>query len=261
MSALDTTTGELVSVPLTDTPAALTPAGSLQLMRDAAAAFREINAAVSLYVTVQGGAKHLTIEGYQAVGLLIGITAAVTHTEREGDGWKATAQVRRLSDGMVVGSADALCSKQERRWSRSDDYAICSMASTRAQSRALRGVVAPIVKLADPSIETTAAEEMPDAVVGSQVASPVSTVVPGAVAAAGTGEAKRISQAQAKQIRDRQLNAGIEDLLLLGLLYEVTGNAAPDVTPEEATGKLQRALPKFPAAKFDALLGQIGGNA
>jgi len=256
-TTVNTDTGELLALPVTDSHQ-LTPQGSLALMREAAAAFREIANTVQLYAVVQGGSKHLTIEGYQAIGLLVGITATVIHTERDGDAWKATAEARRLSDGMVVGQADALCSRQERRWAKADDYAICSMASTRAQSRALRGVVAPIAKLADPSLQTTAAEEMPDLLPTTSTGQARGGAVP---KPAPVGASKTITAKQVGLVKARQANAQVDDLILLGLLYEVTGNTSPAVkTAADAAPILERALPRFPAAKLDELLQQLGGD-
>jgi hypothetical protein len=173
---------------------------------------------------------------------------------------------------MVVGAADALCSKSERRWSRADDYAILSMASTRAQSRALRAVVAPIVKLADPSIQTTAAEEMPDAPV-SQTASPASrsTASParpastsrGAVRSSNAGGADRpITEKQIGLVKARQRKAKTTDRALLEAMFSATGNTSPPETSASHTSALvDRALTRFPAVKLDDLLDSIGGAA
>ena len=58
-----------------------------------------------------------------------------------GDGWEARAEARTL-DGRVVGSAEAMCSAQERTWARKEDQEIRSMAQTRAMSKALAGAAA-----------------------------------------------------------------------------------------------------------------------
>lgn len=264
-------TGELEPLQLAE-PAALSPGASLSVMRDAAQAFREISSSVDLYATVQGGARHLTVEGYQALGLLIGVSAIVTSVERDGDGWIATAEARRLSDGMVVGAASALCSKQERKWSRADDYAICSMASARAQSRALRGLVAPIAKLADPTIETTAAEEMPNAQPASRPKTAPSASTSGKdswssppariTAEAGGAPPKPISDKQVGLVQTRARIAGVDDAHLVELLWKQTGNTPPTISGEHSAAKLvAEALPRFPAAQLDGLLERIGGQA
>jgi hypothetical protein len=109
------------------------------------------------------GRDYVKVEGWQTVGMMIGVTAACTDQEvfldSEGNpGWKAHAKALQISTGQVIGEGDAICTKGETRWSRADDYAILSMAQTRAVSKVLRSVLAWIVTLA--GYETTPAEEM-----------------------------------------------------------------------------------------------------
>ena len=235
---VDTTTGEILETPTT-------PAATLEQIKQAASAFRELASTVELWAQVHGGNKHLTIEGFQTAGLLVGVTAVVTHTERLDDGtWKASAEARR--DGLVVGAADALCSKAEKRWARADDYAILSMASTRAMSRALRAVVAPIIKLADPTIETTAAEEMPD-LPAKRVDKPETPPT--------------ISEGQVGLIRARARSQKIDDQALIGLVYEIAGKTPPPARgPDAANQHLESVLPRFRRSNIDALLEKIGGD-
>jgi hypothetical protein len=61
--------------------------------------------------------------------------------------------------GQVVGAAEAECLRSERTWKGRDDYALRSMAQTRAVSKALRGPLGFVVTLA--GYEATPAEEMP----------------------------------------------------------------------------------------------------
>jgi hypothetical protein len=114
----------------------------------------------NLYHTIQGK-KHVTVEGWQTLGSMLGITAVKVHTEElpDNNGYRATVEARRISDGMVLGSADALCTRTENTWKNRDDYALLSMAQTRATSKALRGPLGFIVKLA--GFNATPAEEIP----------------------------------------------------------------------------------------------------
>jgi len=71
--------------------------------------------------------------------------------------WEARVEVR-APDGTLVGSGESLCSRAEERWSRADDFAVKSMAITRATSRAMKGAAGWVVTMAGYS--ATPAEEM-----------------------------------------------------------------------------------------------------
>lgn len=86
------------------------------------------------------------------------VVARSEHYTVDGYDWEARAEVRTL-DGRLIGAAEALCSRKESTWAKRDDYALKSMAQTRAVSRALRGPLGFVVTLAGYS--ATAAEEMP----------------------------------------------------------------------------------------------------
>jgi hypothetical protein len=97
-----------------------------------------------------GDHEHLAVEAWAFLGAANGLTAAIAWTRRiEGDvaAWEARAEVRTL-DGRTVGAAEAMCSAAEANWRRRDEYAIRSMAQTRATSKALRLVVGWIAALA-----------------------------------------------------------------------------------------------------------------
>jgi hypothetical protein len=97
-----------------------------------------------------GDHEHLSWEAWAFLGAANGLTAAIAWTRRlEGDvaAWEARAEVRTL-DGRTVGAAEAMCSVEEANWRRRDEYAIRSMAQTRATSKALRLVVGWIAALA-----------------------------------------------------------------------------------------------------------------
>jgi hypothetical protein len=133
--------------------------------------------AKGLFTMIQGKA-HIGVDGWQLLGAMLGVTAVVTHTEKIDDlTWKATVEARD-QHGRVVGQADALCSGREKRgpWKNADDYARCSMAQTRATSKALKGPLGFVLSLA--GYATTPAEEMtfaePD-VSGAQTPAPTSS--------------------------------------------------------------------------------------
>lgn len=85
-----------------------------------------------------------------------GLREEITY-DVDGYDWEACVEIR-TPDGVVVGKAEAMVSRAEQQWSRSDDYAVRSMAETRAESRAFRRAAGWIVHLAGYS--PTPAEEM-----------------------------------------------------------------------------------------------------
>jgi hypothetical protein len=79
-------------------------------------------------------------------------------TRKLEDGWEARVEARTL-DGRVVGAAESECLSSERKWGRADDYAIRSMAATRATSKALRMPLGFVMELA--GFDATPADEIP----------------------------------------------------------------------------------------------------
>ena len=112
-----------------------------------------------------GNKNHVLVEGWATCGAMLGLTAATVWSRPMGDpvsekghDWEARVEVRTL-DGRVIGAAEAMCTRKEQTWKSRDDYALRSMAQTRATSKALRGPLGFIVTLAGYS--ATPAEEMP----------------------------------------------------------------------------------------------------
>lgn len=110
-----------------------------------------------------GKKEHVEVQGWQTLGSMVGVVGVVTKTLRITDdkgkaGWEAHCEARLISSGMVVGRSETQCSRSEDKWDESDDYAIKSMAQTRAVSRALQSPLRWIVELA--GFAGTPAEEM-----------------------------------------------------------------------------------------------------
>lgn len=76
----------------------------------------------------------------------------------EGCDWEARVEIRTAS-GVVVGVAEAMCSRAELGWMSKPDPAVKSMAETRAESRAYRRAVGWLMVIA--GYNPTPAEEMP----------------------------------------------------------------------------------------------------
>lgn len=122
----------------------------------------------NLVVNIQGS-EHVLVEGWTLLAGMMGHSVGTTGTrpvEVDGKpGFIAHAEVYDQS-GNVVGSADGICTRGERAWSKRDDYALSGMAQTRAISRACRQRFGFIVRLA--GYNPTPAEEMGFAVVDEE---------------------------------------------------------------------------------------------
>jgi hypothetical protein len=114
-------------------------------------------------VTISGR-EHVRVEGWTMLGALLGVHPYLVWTRRMKDdhdeleiGWEARVEARTI-DGRVVGSAEAECLYMEANWKGRDDYALRSMAQTRATSKALRQPLGFVITLA--GFDPTPAEEM-----------------------------------------------------------------------------------------------------
>lgn len=105
--------------------------------------------------------KYVTVDGWNTMLSMLGIFPSVEYSrklEREGEtAYEARVNLTTL-EGRVVGSGEAICSSKERNWSGRDEFAIKSMAQTRATGKAARIGFSWIMKLA--GYEPTPAEEM-----------------------------------------------------------------------------------------------------
>jgi hypothetical protein len=135
------------------------PALALQRMSEVATALVDVIRDRKLVVRINGR-EHLTAEAWQTLAGMLGIVPVVEWTRQLEDGWEARAQAFTL-DGRLVGAAESMCTRSETTWKRRDEYALRSMAQTRAISRALRAPLSQIVKMA--GYDPTGAEEIPAA--------------------------------------------------------------------------------------------------
>jgi hypothetical protein len=111
---------------------------------------------------VINGRTFLTFEDWQTLGRFYGITSAARSTEylEQGRvrGYECHAEAILVATGQVIGAAQAMCMDDEQKWSDKPLYQLRSMAQTRAQAKALRGVLAWVAVLA--GYNPTPAEEM-----------------------------------------------------------------------------------------------------
>jgi hypothetical protein len=119
------------------------------------------------------GKEYLTAEAWGAAGEMMDLSVKLDEPQPFTDstgkrGYSCRASLYR-PDGRELSSAVAICTRSERRWASADDYALYSMAQTRAIGKAYRSRLSFIAVLA--GYEPTPAEEMPhDAGVTAPVA-------------------------------------------------------------------------------------------
>jgi hypothetical protein len=106
------------------------------------------------------GREYIKVEGWTALGSMLGVSPKVAWTRQVEDGWEARVEVVK-GDGTVIAAAESQCTRSERTWKTRDDFALRSMAQTRAMGKALRMPLGFIAVLA--GYEATPAEEMPGA--------------------------------------------------------------------------------------------------
>ena len=112
------------------------------------------------------GKQFVNVEGWQFAGASLGLMPIITDTKDLSNEttikYMATCEVRNINTGLVVATGIALCSNGEKTKRYFDEYAILSMAQTRAIGKAYRNLLAWLMKAA--GFEATPAEEMDFAV-------------------------------------------------------------------------------------------------
>jgi hypothetical protein len=115
-----------------------------------------------LFHNIQGKA-YVNVEGWQYAGARLGILPIIEELRRiesENGELKYQAEVKLLNlrSQQVVGSGFAICSNKEFGKKSYQEFAIASMAQTRAIGKAYRNILAWIIRAA--GYEPTPAEEM-----------------------------------------------------------------------------------------------------
>lgn len=104
------------------------------------------------------GREFLELPAWQTIGAMLSVTPFCEWSRPVENGWEARVVVRK-SDGTEIAAAEAQCTRSEKTWSNRDDYALRSMAQTRATSKALRSALGFIAAIA--GYKDTPADEMP----------------------------------------------------------------------------------------------------
>jgi hypothetical protein len=151
-------TGELVPVDQTITNLFLTndPDTFVTKASEAAGALARVIHDRKLFTRIRGK-EHVHVEGWTLLGSLLGAFPITEWTRRIDDGWEARVVVKTRA-GELIGAAESMCTPKESRWRNADEYAIRSMAATRATSKALRLPLGFIMQLA--GFDTTPFEEV-----------------------------------------------------------------------------------------------------
>jgi hypothetical protein len=128
------------------------PRKLIEIASKQATALKEIIDNKKLYTDIKGR-KHVSVEGWQTLGalnMLQAFTERVTVEKFEDGEIRATAMVsaRRVQDGVAVAQAEGFCSSKETNWKGRDEFAIRSMAQTRATSKVFRQCLAWVMTLA-----------------------------------------------------------------------------------------------------------------
>lgn len=111
-----------------------------------------------LYKTI-GNKEFVQVEGWSTLGAMLGVLPRERHVSQIENGYEAYVELIRASDGVIIGGASAICTRDEKNWGSRDEYAVRSMAITRATGKAFRLGFSWIMTLA--GYEVTPAEEMP----------------------------------------------------------------------------------------------------
>ena len=133
------------------------------------------------------GKEFVNVEGWQYAGSRLGIVPIVEHVINVSNDqelkYQAKVTLYDLRHGTTVGAGFAVCSSKESGKKFYQEFAIASMAQTRAVGKAYRNILAWIIRAA--GYEPTPAEEMdysgnvpaPAAAVAAEPAAPVMRAV------------------------------------------------------------------------------------
>lgn len=166
--------------------ATINPQRLMQTANDVAAVCGEIVKKTALQIK---GRRYIRVEGWQALATAHGCIAGARDVERVAGGYRAIGEIRRISDGALLGTAEGFVGDDEvvwfggqdqggRTWPQRPAYAIRAMAQTRAISRVCRSAFAHVVILIDAELSTTPAEEADSSVEGDTERATVSSSSP-----------------------------------------------------------------------------------
>lgn len=106
------------------------------------------------------GRKYVRVEGWLALAAAHGCLVSIAKVEAVDGGIRAIAELKRMSDGFILATAEGFVGDDEPMWQKRPLYARRAMAQTRASSRVCRSAFSHCVVLIDRNLGTTPAEEM-----------------------------------------------------------------------------------------------------
>ena len=108
------------------------------------------------------GKNYVNVEGWQYAGGLLGVFPRIVKIENlsttQEIKWLAEAEIVDRRTDKIISRGFAVCSNKEGKKKGFDEYAVLSMAQTRAIGKAYRNVIGWVMKLA--GYESTPKEEM-----------------------------------------------------------------------------------------------------
>jgi len=125
-----------------------------------------------LYVNIKEK-NYVMVEGWQFAGGLLGLFPRIVSEENISNGatiktldgkelneykWLVKAELVNSRNDKIVGSGSATCSNRESKKRSFDEYAVLSMAQTRAIGKAFRNTIGWVMKMS--GYEPTPAEEV-----------------------------------------------------------------------------------------------------
>lgn len=124
------------------------------------------------------GKEYPKVEWWTNVGAVLGLFPYTIFSHRvDDDGhYKYEARVEVRRNGLAITSAEAICSTEEKRWKNTDEYAVKSMAITRATAKAYRIGLSFLATLA--GLEATPAEEVPEEGFNQDHSEPIKKTAP-----------------------------------------------------------------------------------
>lgn len=159
--------------------ATIAPAELVRQATDIAGVCRQIVLKSSMEIQ---GRKFVKVEGWMSLATAHGCIASARDVERVEGGYRAIGEIRRMSDGVILSSAEGFVGEDEPVWfggpgrkfnkrtkqwedivhPKRPDYAIRSMCSTRAISKVCRTAFAHVIVMMDAGLSTTPADEVPE---------------------------------------------------------------------------------------------------
>ena len=108
------------------------------------------------------GKNYPLVEAWQFAGSQLGLYPLLTEVKKESTDteikYSAWVEIRKIANDQIMSRGFATCSNKEGSKRQFDEYAICSMAQTRAEGKAYRMLLSWLMKAA--GFEATPAEEM-----------------------------------------------------------------------------------------------------